>query len=333
MGWTNPHVLAEIGIGALFLLGFAWWQTKSSHPMFRLALFRIRAYTFGVFSSFLSAVARGGLMFMLVIWLQGIWLPLHGFNFNITPIWAGIYMLPLSGGMLLAGPLSGYLSDKYSPRLFATGGMLLAAGAFVLLQLLPISFEYPAFGGTLLLVGLSMGAFASPNRASVMNSLPPEHRGAGGGMNTTFQNSAQVLSLGIFFSLMIAGLAVSLPHTMVAGLTAHGVPVSVAARVAHQPPVSILFAAFLGYNPIKSLLGSGVLHHLSPANQAALTGRSYFPSLISSPFRSGLHEALLFAVIACLLAAVASWSRGRRYVHDVGTSNAGEASKESSSSR
>lgn len=316
MGWTSPRVLGELAAGVACLAGFAWWQTKSSHPMFRLSLFRIRAFTFGVFSSFLSAVARGGLMFMMVIWLQGIWLPLHGFSFNITPVWAGIYMLPMSAGMMLAGPLSGYLSDKYSPRMFATGGMILAALAFVLLQMLPISFVYPAFGGTLLLVGISMGAFASPNRASVMNSLPPEHRGAGGGMNTTFQNSAQVLSLGIFFSLMIAGLSLSLPHTLAAGLTAHGVPTGVAERVAHEPPVAILFAAFLGYNPIRRLLGATVIHHLSSANAAALTGRSYFPSLISAPFRTGLHEALLFAVIACLVAAVASWSRGQRYVYD-----------------
>jgi MFS family permease len=308
-------VLGELGAGMLCITGFAWWQTKSPYPMFRLSLFRIRTYTFGVLSSFLSAVARGGLVFMMVIWLQGIWLPLHGYNFNITPIWAGIYMLPLSGGMLLAGPLSGYLSDKYSPRLFATGGMILSAVAFVFLQLLPISFAYPAFGGTLLLIGLSMGAFASPNRASVMNSLPPEHRGAGGGMNTTFQNSAQVLSLGIFFSLMIAGLSAALPHAMLVGLAAHGVPAAVAQRVAHQPPVTILFAAFLGYNPIQRLLGSHVVGDLSHANAAALTGRSYFPSLISPPFRAGLHEALLFAVIACLVAAAASWSRGGRYVH------------------
>lgn len=330
MGWESPRVLGELALGAASLLGFAWWQTKSAHPMFRLALFRIRAYTFGVFSSFLSAIARGGLMFMMVIWLQGIWLPRHGFSFHITPIWAGIYMLPLSGGMLLAGPLSGYLSDKYSPRMFATGGMVLAALAFLLMRTLPISFVYVDFGGTLLLIGISMGAFASPNRASVMNSLPAEHRGAGGGMNTTFQNSAQVLSLGIFFSLMIAGLAVSLPHALAQGLTAHGVPSTVAHRVAHQPPVSILFAAFLGYNPIRELLGPAALRHLSPANLAALTGRSYFPSLISPPFRDGLHEALLFAVVACLVAAAASWSRGGRYVHaDAGTSGEKSATPDS----
>ncbi len=315
MGWGSPAVHAELGGGALLMGAFGLWELKSAHPMFRLALFRIRAYAFGVLSSFLSAVARGGLMFMMIIWLQGIWLPLHGFSFAETPLWAGIYMLPLSAGFLLAGPLSGYLSDRFDARLFATGGMLAAAGAFVLINFLPVNFTYAAFGGALLLTGLAMGAFASPNQASVMNSLPPEHRGAGGGMNTTFQNSAQVLSLGIFFSLMIAGLSITLPTTMAKGLAAHGVPLAVAARVAHLPPVSILFSAFLGYNPVRQLLGTQVMHHLSAANVAALTGRAYFPSLISGPFHAGLHEALVFAMVACLIAAAASWFRGKRYVH------------------
>lgn len=315
MGWTSPKVLGEITIGVLGLLGFAGLQLRSAHPMIRLPLFRIRAYTCGVFSSFLSAIARGGLMFMIMIWLLGIWLPLHGFRFEVTPFWAGIYMLPLSAGFMLAGPLSGYLSDRFGARLFTTGGMVVAAASFVLLYMLPVDFSYTAFGGILLLNGLAMGAFASPNRAGIMSSLPPEHRGVGGGMNSTFQNSAQVLSLGIFFSLMIAGLAATLPHTMTAGLVAHGVPASVAKRVGALPPVSILFAAFLGYNPIHQLVGSQVLSHISPANAATLTGRSFFPGLISGPFQAGLREALMFAIIACLLAAVASWSRGQRYVH------------------
>jgi hypothetical protein len=159
-----------------------------------------------------------------------------------------------------------------------------------------------------------MGMFASPNRAAVMNSLPPGDRGAGGGMNQTFQNSAQVLSVGIFFTLMIIGLAATLPHAMASGLEAHGVPAGAAEHAAHLPPVSILFAAFLGYNPIQHLLGASVLFHLPMHTQAVLAGRSFFPQLISSPFRDGLHEAFAFAVIACLIAAVASWSRGERYV-------------------
>ncbi|MBV9280226.1 MAG: MFS transporter [Chloroflexi bacterium] len=314
MGWSSPGVLAALGSGLALLCAFAVVETRVAYPMFRLPLFRIRAYTFGVLSSFLSAVARGGLMFMLIIWLQGIWLPEHGYSFTDTPLWAGIYMLPLSAGFLLAGPASGYLSDRFGARPFATGGMGGAALSFLLLTLLPVDFPYPFFAAILLLNGLSMGAVASPNRARVMNSLPPENRGAGGGMNQTFQNSAQVLSIGIFFSLMIAGLSSTLRTTMVHGLTAHGVPAAVAQHVGGLPPVSILFAAFLGYNPIQQLLGPHVLAHLPAADVAALTGRRFFPQLISTPFQAGLHTAFAFAIAACLVAAVASWSRGRRYV-------------------
>jgi MFS family permease len=314
MGWGSPLVIGCAAAGAALLALFAFIETKVAHPMFRLGLFKIRAFTFGTLSTFLSALGRGGLMFMLIIWLQGIWLPEHGYSFERTPFWAGIYMLPLTAGMLTAGPLSGYLSDRFGSRPFATGGMIGAAVSFVLLELLPTDFPYPLFALILLLNGLSMGCFASPNRAGVMNSLPARHRGAGGGMNSTFMNSAQVFSLGIFFSLMIAGLAAALPQTMSAGLIAHGVPAAAAHRVADQPPVSILFASFLGYNPVQHLLGPNVLAALPAASVHLLTGRSYFPSLISGPFRSGLHVAFAFSIAACLIAAAASWSRGGRYV-------------------
>jgi MFS family permease len=314
MGWTSPFVVGSMAVGAALLVVFAVIETHVPYPMFRLELFRIRAFSFGVFSSFLSAVARGGLMFMLIIWLQGIWLPEHGYSFSSTPLWAGVSILPLTLGILVAGPTSGILSDRYGSRPFATGGMIGSATSFVLLSLLPIDFSYPVFAGILFLMGLSMGAFASPNRAGVMNSLPPQHRGAGGGMNQTFQNSAQVLSIGIFFTLMILGLSGTLPHSLAGGLQAHGVPAATAAKVSHLPPVSVLFAAFLGYNPAKELIGPHVLHHLSPANASAIGGRGFFPHLIAKPFHSGLHEAFAFATVACLIAAVASWSRGRRYV-------------------
>jgi MFS family permease len=280
--------------------------------MFRLPLFKIRAFTFGTLSTFLSSIARGGLMFMLVIWLQGIWLPQHGYSFQDTPLWAGIYILPLTFGMLIAGPTSGFLSDRYGSRGFATGGMLGTALSFGLMLLLPVDFPYPAFAGVLALCGISMGLFASPNRAAVMNSLPASDRGAGGGMNQTFQNSAQVLSVGVFFTLMILGLSTTLPHTMLAGLEAHGVSHADALRASQLPPVSILFAAFLGYNPIKSLVPKHALSHLTAAQHHLLVGRSFFPHLISAPFRTGLHEAFYFAIAACLVAAAASWSRGGR---------------------
>ena len=314
MGWRNPFVDAALAGGAFLLLCFALTESRVSHPMFTLRLFAIRAFTFGIFSSFLAAIARGGLMFMLIIWLQGIWLPEHGYSFASTPIWAGIYMLPLTAGFLIAGPISGVLSDRFGARPFATGGMIGAALTFILLQFMPTNFSYPFFAVILLMNGLSMGAFAAPNRAGVMNSLPEADRGAGSGMNTTFQNSAQVLSIGIFFTLMILGLSAVLPSTMAHGLETHGISNVVAVKVAHLPPVSILFAAFLGYNPIQHLLPPGALATAGHSNAALLTGRSFFPRLIAYPFHSGLGYAFAFATIACLLAAAASWFRGKRYV-------------------
>ena len=321
-GWTSPRVIVLLSGAAISFIVFAIAEQRVAEPMFRLPLFRIRAFTFGTLSTFLSAVARGGLMFMLIIWLQGIWLPEHGYSFERTPLWAGIYMLPLTLGMLVAGPTSGYLSDRFGARPFATGGMLAAAVSFGMLMLLPTDFQYPQFAAILALTGISMGMFASPNRAGVMNSLPAGDRGAGGGMNQTFQNSAQVLSIGIFFTLMILGLAATLPETLMGGLQAHGVAHATAERLAHLPPVSILFAAFLGYNPIQHLLGPGALHALSAHDQAALTGPSFFPNLISGPFQDGLHAAFTFAIIACLVAAAASLMRGAPAVAERGAGRA-----------
>jgi MFS family permease len=314
-GWGSPRVLALLAGSALSLIAFVMIERRVEAPMFRLPLFRIRAFTFGTLSTFLAAVARGGLMFMLIIWLQGIWLPLHGYDFTETPLWAGIYMLPLTLGMLVAGPISGYLSDRFGARPFATGGMLLAALSFGLLLMLPIDFAYPVFAAILLLNGVSMGMFASPNRAAVMNSLPAADRGAGGGMNQTFQNSAQVISIGIFFTLLVIGLASTLPTTLSSGLEAHGVSHAAAQQAGETPPISVLFAAFLGYNPIQHLIGPEVLAALPAQAQAALTGQTFFPSLISGPFSDGLTIAFSFAIVACLVAAGASLLRGGRYRH------------------
>ncbi|MGH9063628.1 MAG: MFS transporter [Acidimicrobiales bacterium] len=314
MGWTNPLVLAAL-IGGVVVLGlFVWIETKVEAPMFRIPLFRIRAFAAGNLASLLAALGRGGLMFILIIWLQGIWLPRHGYSFASTPLWAGIYMLPLTFGFLLAGPVAGYLSDRFGARPFATGGMVLAAVSFGLLELLPINFSYFLFALLLVLNGLAMGIFSSPNRAGIMNSLPPGQRGQGAGMVSTSQNAAMVLSIGIFFTLIIVGLAAHLPHALYSGLTAEGVPKAAASKIAHLPPTATVFGAFLGYNPIKSLLApTGVLAHLPHAKAAYLTGRSFFPDLISGPFGRGLHEAFDFAIGCVLVAAAASWLRGKKF--------------------
>ena len=314
MGWANPRVDAALAGGVALLAAFVLIERRVASPMFNLSLFRIRAFAYGNLATLLAAIGRGGLMFILIIWLQGVWLPQHGFSFANTPLWAGIYMLPLTAGFLIAGPAAGFLSDRFGARPFASGGMVVCALSFGLLELLPVDFSYLAFGLLLLLMGLGMGVFSSPNLAGVMNSLPPDRRGVGAGMLTTFQNSSMVLSIGVFFTLIILGLASTLPHSLQSGLAAQGVPRVDAARAAALPPVASLFAAFLGYNPIRTLLGPAIAR-VPAAKVRYLTGRSFFPKLISGPFHHGLAEAFTFALVACLVAAGASWLRGGKYHH------------------
>ena len=310
MGWTNPSVLAGIIGGAALLVVFVVVETRVAEPMFRVSLFRIRGFTFGTVAALLSSVGRGGLMFMVIIWLQGIWLPLHGYSYELTPFWAAIFMLPLTAGFLIGGPSSGFLSDRLGSRGFATAGMICSAIGFGLLMFLPANFSYLPFALLLFLVGVSMGMFVAPNTAGVMNSVPPDRRGVASGMLATFQNSGMTLSIGIFFSLMIAGLELPrLPSTMFAGLTAHGVSATVAHQVANLPPVGSLFAAFLGYNPMTTLLGPS-LHTLSASQAAYLSGQTFFPNLISDPFIVGMHITFAFSVIMMLVGATASWLRG-----------------------
>ncbi|MGA2478928.1 MAG: MFS transporter [Spirochaetia bacterium] len=315
MGWTNPVVLAEILGGVILIVIFCFVETRASEPMFRLGLFRVPAFSAGNLAGFLASVGRGGLMFMLIIWLQGIWLPYHGYSFESTPLWAAIHMLPMTAGFLIAGPISGYLSDHYGARPFATGGMLVAAVTFALMILLPPNFNYAPFGLLLLANGIGMGLFTSPNTAGIMNSVPPGERGAASGMRATFQNAAMNLSIGLFFSMMIAGLSATLPTTLFRGLTSQGVPDAVANRVAHLPPVGSLFAAFLGYNPMQSLLGA-TLAQLPPQRAAYITGKTFFPDLISGPFMHGMRITFFFSLVMMLVAAGASWLRGKRYVYD-----------------
>jgi MFS family permease len=316
-GWTNPWVLAGLIGGAALLVAFGIIETKIAEPMFRMSLFKIRAFAAGNAASLMSSMARGGLQFMLVIWLAGIWLPLHGYDYVATPLWAGIYMLPLTAGFLIAGPISGYLSDRYGPRPFATAGLCVAACAFTGLMLLPVDFPYWAFGLIIFCNGLGSGLFASPNTSAIMSSVPARHRGAASGMRSTFQNSGMSLSIGIFFSLMIAGLAAALPRTLSHGLRAQGVPAAAAAHIAHLPPVSTLFSALLGYNPIRNLLASsGVLARLPRRSAAALTSKQYFPHLISAPFHHGLVIVFTAAIAMSLTGALVSLLRGSRFYYD-----------------
>ena len=315
MGWGNPMVIGFVAVGLALLGVFTYWEMRTPDPMFHLDLFRIRAFTLGNIAGMLGAVARGGLQFMLIIWLQGIWLPLHGYDYTQTPLWAGIYMLPLTFGFLVAGPISGWLSDHYGARPFATAGMLLAAVTFGLMMLLPADFSYPVFAAIIFANGVSMGLFASPNTAAIMNAVPAHDRGVASGIRVTFQNVGMPLSIGLFFTLMILGLNSTVPPALYSGLTANGVPAGVAHHLAGLPPISYLFASFLGYNPLATLLGP-LLGQLPPADAARLTGQTFFPSLISKPFQSGLVLVLGFSILASLVAAAASALRGGRYVHE-----------------
>jgi MFS family permease len=316
MGWGRPEVVWGLILGGGLLALFAFIETRVAEPMFNLALFRIRAFAAGAITSLLSAVARGGMQFMLIIWLQGIWLPLHGYNFSDTPLWAGIFLLPLTAGFIVAGPISGYLSDRYGARPFATTGMVLFTASFIGLLLIPVDFPYWQFAVLCLLNGIGSGMFAAPNTAAIMSSVPPNQRGQASGMRATFMNSGQAISIGVFFSLLITGLHATLPRTLYSGLRAQGVPSDVAQHVAHLPPVSSVFAAFLGYNPIETLLGpSGVLTHLPAHSVATLTGRSFFPHLISEPFHNGLVVVFIAAAIMGAIAAVVSAMRGTQYYH------------------
>ncbi len=318
MGWLNPLVLGLLTGGVVLLVAFVVVETKVTQPMFDMRLFRVRAFAAGNVAGLLASIGRGGLMFMLIIWLQGIWLPLHGYDFVDTPLWAGIYMLPLTLGFLVAGPASGYLSDRFGARPFATGGMIAAAVTFGLLMLLPVDFGYVWFALLLLANGLAMGLFAAPNTAGIMNSVPANRRGAASGMRSTFQNAGMTLSIGLFFTIMVVGLSATLPAALTHGLTAQGVPAPAAAKVAALPPVSVLFAAFLGYSPMETLLGP-TLSHLSSAQRAVLTGHTFFSNLVAAPFHHGLTIVFTFALVMCLVAAGASWLRGKGGTAAAGT--------------
>ncbi len=315
MGWGNPLVIGAISLGIVLLATFIWIELHVSDPMFRLDLFKIRMFAAGNIAAFLSALGRGGLQFMLIIWLQGIWLPLHGYSFEETPLWAGIFMTPLLLGFIVMGPISGYLSDHFGARIFSTAGMLIQVLGFIGLTLLPANFNYPVFAVLLFMLGCGSGLFASPNTSSIMSSVPPETRGVSSGMRATFQNSANLVSIGFFFSIVTAGLASALPSTLSSGLIANGVPGQAALAISHLPPTSALFGAFLGYNPIGELIKPSVLQAIAPAHRAVLLGKTFFPNLIANPFMQSLHAVFYISAALCLIGATVSFLRGKRVIY------------------
>ncbi|WP_329087344.1 MFS transporter [Streptosporangium sp. NBC_01469] len=316
-GWTNPLVIAGLVGGLALMAVFCAVETRVAQPMFHLGLFRIQAFWAGNAAALLNATARGGLQFILIIWLQGIWLPLHGYDFAETPLWAGIYLGPLTLGFLVAGPVSGYLSDRYGAKLLATGGLLLMAVTFLGMLALPVVFGYPAFALLLLFNGIGSGLFSAPNTTAVMNSVPADQRGVASGIRATFQNAGMVLSIGVFFSLLVTGLSQSLPGALHAGLTAQSVPAHAVSAVSAIPPVGMMFAAFLGGNPLSSLLNAaGVLHELPVSTVTTLTSRTFLPTLLSGPFHQGLVVVFVLAAVLAAVGAVVSLFRGDLYIHE-----------------
>jgi len=331
MGWTSPLVLSSFAIAIVFLVAFFIIETKAESPMFNLRLFKIRAFFMGSFAGLLAAIARGGLQFMLIIWLQGIWLPLHGYNYSDTPLWAGIFLLPLTVGFLLAGPISGFLSDRHGARILSTTGLSIFALSFVGLLFIPTNFAYWIFALLVFLNGVGGGMFSAPNQAAVMNSVPADQRGGAAGIQAAFMNTGMVLSIGIFFSLMIVGLTNTLPKAMFKGLSAHGVVASQAHQIASLPAVGSLFSSFLGFNPLKSLLVSQANTSVTHAQWTTLTGKQFFPNLIESPFHHGLIIVFAAAIAMSVVGALFSALRGDKFVHQQESlsKHAGELSESS----
>ncbi|WP_454788249.1 MFS transporter [Mycolicibacterium lutetiense] len=320
-GWTSPWVLGSIAVGLLLLVAFCIVELKVSSPMVDVRLFKSAAFGMGNLAGLMSSVGRGGLQFMLIIWLQGIWLPLHGYSFESTPLWAGIYLLPVTIGFLVAAPIAGSLSDRIGARPLTVGGMLLMAATFVALLLIPVNFDYWVFAILVFLNGLGGGIFTAPNTAAIMSSVPADQRGAASGVRSTFFNAGNSLSIGIFFSLMIVGLANTLPTALTTGLTQQGVSASVAHDVANLPPVGSLFAAFLGYNPMAELLAPYDALHQPGVNADVITGQTFFPQLITEPFHSGLTVVFAAAAVMMVIGAVASMFSAGRYGTEAGADN------------
>lgn len=323
MGWSSPWVWSGIVGGLALLMAFVFIETRVRDPMFRLELFRIRAFAAGNFAGLLGSIARGGVMFMMVIWFQGIWLPLHGYSFAETPFWAGIYMMPMLGGFVVMGPLSGWLSDRFGARYLASAGMGVSAAAFVFLLFLPYNFVYWQMGLLLFVQGCGMGMFAAPNTAAIMNAVPPEHRGAASGMRATLQNAGMQLSMAVFFTIVLVGLANGLSGSVSGALSSAGVtgPAGGAlSSLVASNPTGALFGAFLGQNPMAlylSYLPASLQGQIPPSVVATLTSKQFFPNAVAPAFLKGIDLAFAISAVLTALAAVVSLMRGGRYVHEL----------------
>ena len=319
MGWGDPWVIAALLSGLFLLVAFPVIETKVKDPMFRMDLFKIRNFAFGNGAGFLSALARGGVMIILIILLQGVWLPLHGYSFESTPFWAGVYMLPLTIGFIIMGPLSGIISDKYGARWISTLGMVLVGFSFLILAILPYNFDYLPFALALLIMGLGNGMFSSPNAAAIMNSVPAEERGVSSGMMSTLMNSGFVLSMGMFFTIIVVGLTSAFPPEFSAALSAANATQLIPAMSA-IPPTGALFAAFLGYNPVQMILtglSPALLATVAPAAITTITGGIWFPTTLAAAFMPSLALSFYIGAGISFIAALLCAMRGDKYVVEI----------------
>lgn len=317
MGWGNPWVILALALGILLLIAFPFIETRVKDPMFRMDLFRIRNFAFGNAAGFLSALARGGVMVVLIILLQGVWLPLHGFSYESTPFWAGVYMLPLTIGFVIMGPISGLLSDKYGARLLSTLGMVLVGISFLILAILPYNFDYLPFATALFVMGIGNGMFGSPNAAAIMNSVPAKERGVTSGMMSTLMNSGFVVSMGMFFTIIVVGLTQEFPRAVSSALATAGTPQLIPA-MSTIPPTGALFAAFLGYNPVQTILTGiepALLAGIAPATIVLLTGVTWFPTTLAQAFMPSLHLSFYLGAGLSFAAALFCAMRGGKYVY------------------
>ncbi|MEM0288016.1 MAG: MFS transporter [Nitrososphaerota archaeon] len=323
MGWSDPWVIAAIAVGVFMMLLFPFIESRVEQPLFRLELFKIRMFSAASFAAFLSSIGQGGLMLLLIILLQGIWLPLHGYSYSSTPFWSGIYMIPMTLGFVTMGPLSGWLSDRYGSKLLSTLGLIITAFAFVALSFLQYNFVYLPFAIILFFMGIGNGMFASPNTASLMNSVPPEHRGVASGMRATMQNTGQTISLAVFFVIIIGALTQNLPQVLSSALVTVGAP-QLAPIFSHISPTGALFAAFLGYNPMSSVLQQissmgdpQLVNSIPPSVINTLTSTTWFPNAIAPAFMSALKLSFYVGAALSVVAAIFSALRGNPFIYEL----------------
>ncbi len=315
MGWGSPFVILSFIFGVLFLILFVIIERRVKGPLFNLSLFKIRPFAYGNLSLLLSSLGRGAVMFLVIIWLQGIYLPLHGFSYTQTPFWAGIYMLPLLLGMVIFGPIGGALTDKYGARIFATSGMIITSIGLFLLTLLPYNFNVVPFELIMFLIGVGGGLFAAPNTTAIMNAVASKDRASANGMRMTINNVSATISMAIFFSITITVFSQKLPSAMISSSLAIGVPYQLAKILSAIPPSGALFGAFLGVNPM-SVIPAQLLSTLSPSTLAALESNTFFPKVIGPSFMVGLSYSIYIALALSILGAIFSALMGERYVHE-----------------